>query len=280
VSTGPGVLGLIAGGGSFPLEVARSARRQGWDVVAIAFHQHTDPALGDAAEIGWFHPGEVGAALERLQRSGVRDAVMVGKLPKTALYGRADAAGLDDTARALLASASDRSDIALLNLVADFLGRSGIRLLPQTSLVPELLAGEGPLGRLEPTPAVSDDIAFGFRIARSVAELDIGQTVVVKDSCVLAVEAIDGTDAAIERAGLIAAGGCVVKVAWPAHDPRFDLPAIGPETLRVAIAAGVVALAFEAGRTVVLDRAAVTRAADAHGIALVGVPIPEAEVSG
>jgi DUF1009 family protein len=279
VSTGPGVLGLIAGGGAFPLDVARSARRQGWDVVAVAFHHHTDPALADAAEVGWFHPGQVGAALERLQRSGVRDAVMVGKLPKTALYGSTEATGLDDTARALLASASDRSDTALLNLVADFLARSGIRLLPQTSFVPELLAREGILGRRRPTPAEFDDIVFGLRIAKAVAMLDIGQTVVVKDSCVLAVEAIDGTDATIERAGRIAAGGCVVKVAWPRQDPRFDLPAIGPETLRVAVAARAVAIAFEAGCTVVLDRAAVIQAADAHGIALVGVETSEAEVS-
>jgi hypothetical protein len=279
MSTGPGVLGLIAGGGAFPLDVARSARRQGWDVVAIAFHDHTDPALDASAAVSWFHPGEVGAALEVLQGAGVCNAVMVGRLPKTLLHGHADVARLDDTARTLLAGADERSDVALLNAVADFLGRSGIRLLPQTALVPELLAGEGPLGRRRATPAESDDIAFGGRVAKAVAKLGFGQTVVVKDGCVLAVEAIDGTDATIERAGRIAAGGCVIKVAWPGQDPRFDLPAIGPETVRVAIAAGAVALAFEAGTTVVLDRAAVVEAADAHELALLGIAISEAEAS-
>ena len=279
MSAGAGVLGLIAGGGAFPLDVARSARRQGWDVVAIAFHDHTDPALDETAAVSWFHPGEVGAALTVLRGAGVRDAVMAGKLPKATLHARADVARLDDTARALLASTDARSDAALLNLVADFLGRSGIRLLPQTALVPELLAVEGLLGRRRPTPAESADIAFGSRVAKAIASLGIGQTVVVKDGCVLAVEAIDGTDATIERAGRIAAGGCVVKLAWPGQDPRFDLPAIGPETVRIAIAAGVAVLAFEAGRTVVLDRAAVVAAADAHDIALLGVAILEAEAS-
>jgi hypothetical protein len=214
-----------------------------------------------------------------LQGAGVRDAVMAGKLPKTTLHGRADFSRLDDTARKLLASTGERSDAALLNLVADFLGRSGIRLLPQTALVPDLLAGEGSLGRRRPTPAESADVAFGSRVAKAVASLGIGQTVVVKDGCVLAVEAIDGTDATIERAGRIAAGGCVIKVAWPGQDPRFDLPAIGPQTVRIAIAARAAALAFEAGRTVVLDRAAVVEAADAHDIALLGVAISEAEAS-
>ena len=279
MSTSPGVLGLIAGGGAFPLDVARSARRQGWDVVAIAFHDHTDPAIDAAAAVTWLHPGEVEAALTVLAGAGVRAAVMAGKVPKTALHGRADAVRLDATASALLGSTAERSDAALLTGVADLLASHGIRLLPQAALVPELVAGAGPLGRRRPTPAESDDIAFGCGIARAVAALDIGQTVVVKGGCVLAVEAIDGTDATIERAGRIAAGGCVVKVARPDQDPRFDLPAIGPQTLRVAIAARVAALAFEAGRTVVLDRAAAVVAADAHDIALVGVAVPGAEAS-
>jgi len=271
MSTGPGVLGLIAGGGAFPLDVARSAGRQGWDVVAIAFRDHTDPALAAAAEVTWLRPGEVGAALAALEAAGVRDAVVAGKVPKTALHGQAEALRLDDTARALLDSTPERGDTALLRVVADFLEARGIRLLPQTELVPELLAGEGPLSRREPTRAERDDVAFGFGIAKAVAERDIGQTVVVKSGCVLAVEAIDGTDATIERAGRIAPGGCIVKVARAGHDPRFDLPALGPQTVRVAAAARASVLAFEAGRTVVLDRAAAVAAADAHDIALLGV---------
>ncbi|MBW2400711.1 MAG: UDP-2,3-diacylglucosamine diphosphatase LpxI [Deltaproteobacteria bacterium] len=210
MSTGPGVLGLIAGGGAFPLDVARSARRQGWDVVAIAFHDHTDPALDDAASVSWFHPGEVGAALEVLQGAGVCDAVMAGGMPKTMLHGHADVARLDDTARTLLAGADERSDVALLNAVADFLGRSGIRLLPQTALVPELLAGEGPLGRRRATPAELDDIAFGSRVAKAVAKLGFGQTVVVKDGCVLARPDRGGR---LRRQGRVARAGSALRSA-------------------------------------------------------------------
>jgi len=271
-TAGPEALGLIAGTGTFPLDIARSARRRGRDVIAIAFHRHTDPRIEAAAsQVTWLHPGEVGAVVESLRSAGVRNAVMAGKVPKAALHASPETLRLDADAAGIIGGLSDRGDDSILTAVAEHLERRGIHLLAQTELVPELLAGEGPLGRTRPTPAQQADIAFGWRIAKVVAGLDVGQTVVVKDRSVLAVEAIEGTDAAVRRGGAIAAGACVVKVARPGQDPRFDLPAIGRETARVLIAAGVSALAFEAGRTVVLDRAALVEAADAHGIALVGV---------
>jgi len=195
---------------------------------------------------------------------------MAGKVPKAALHASPEALGLDADAAAILDRATDGSDASLLAAVADHLERRGIHLLAQAELVPELLAGEGPLGRLRPAPAQAADIAFGWPIAKAVAGLDIGQAIAVKDRCVLAVEAIEGTDAAIRRAGAIAAGASVVKVARPRQDPRFDLPAIGPETLREMVSARAAALAFEAGRTLLLQRDAVVRLADAHGIALLG----------
>jgi DUF1009 family protein len=265
-------LGLIAGMGTFPLDIARSARRRGRDVVAIAYHRHTDPRIEAAASaVTWLHPGEVAAAVEALCAAGVRDAVLAGKVPKAALCADPEGLRLDADASRILARLPARGDAALLAAVADHLEGSGIRLLDQAELVPELLAGEGPLGRARPTAAQAADIAFAWPIAKAVAALDIGQTVVVKDRMVLAVEAIEGTDAAILRAGGIASGACAVKVAGPKRDPRFDLPAVGPETARALIAAGAAALAFEAGRTVVLDRDALVAAADARGIALVGV---------
>jgi DUF1009 family protein len=271
-ATGPGALGLIAGTGTFPLDIARSARRRGRNVVAVAFHRHTDPRIEAAVSaVTWLHPGEVTAAVEALRSAGVRDAVMAGKVPKAALYGGPDGLRLDAEAARIIGRLSARGDVSLLTAVADHLESRGIHLLDQAELVPELLAGEGPLGRTRPTAAQEADVAFGWSIAKVVAGLDIGQTVIVKDRTVLAVEAIEGTDAAIRRAGGIASGACVVKVAGPKHDPRFDLPTIGSETARVLIAAGVAVLAFEAGRTVVLDREALVAAADARGIALVGV---------
>jgi DUF1009 family protein len=279
-SADPQTLGLIAGRGAFPLDVAHSARRRGRDVVAIAFHRHTDPRIEAAVSaVTWLHPGEVAAGVEALRCAGVRDAVMAGALPKAALCGSPDRLRLDAEAARILGRLAARGDAALLSALADHLESRGIRLLDQAQLVPELLAGEGPLGRARPTPEQEADIAFGWPLAEAVAALDIGQTLVVKDRAVLAVEAIEGTDAAILRAGRIASGACVVKVAGPKSDPRFDLPAIGPGTAKALIAAGAAALAFEAGRTVVLDREALVAAADAHGIALVGASAGRFSVS-
>jgi DUF1009 family protein len=264
-------LGLIAGGGALPLAVAHSARSRGRRVAAIAFRQQTDPRLEQGAEVTWLDPGQVGSALAALRAAGVREAVMAGKVPKSGLYAGPAALRPDAEARALLASLRDRRDDSILAALADFLEQRGIRLLPQAQLVPELLAGEGPLGRSEPGPAQRADLAFGFPIAKAIAGLDIGQTVVVKERAVLAVEAIEGTDAAIRRAGRIAPGACVVKVAKPKQDPRFDVPAVGPETLAAMLEAKAALLAFEADHTLVLERDALVQAADAHGIALVGV---------
>jgi DUF1009 family protein len=265
-----GVLGLIAGRGSLPLEVARSARGRGRPVAAIAFHGQTDPKLAEEAEITWLHPGEVGAALAALRGAGAREAVMAGKVPKAVLYA-GPALRPDAEALALLSRLHDRRDDSILAALADWLEERGIRLLGQAELVPGLLGGEGPLGRTELGPEQRADVAFGFPIAKTIAGLDVGQTVVVKDGAVLAVEAIEGTDAAIRRAGRIAAGACVVKVAKPRQDPRFDVPAIGPDTLTAMLEAKASALAFEAGRSLVLERAALVQAADGHEIALVGV---------
>ncbi len=266
------VLGLIAGQGVFPLDVARSARRARRRVACVAFRGQTDPRIEtEVAEITWIYPGEVTAGIDAFRRAGVTEAVMAGKVGKVDLIEDPEGLHLEADAARLIESLPDRRDDSILGLVADFLESQGIRLLPQWSLVPELLGGEGPLGAVGPTPQQQADIAFGLPIAKTMGELDIGQTVVVRDRAVLAVEAIEGTDAAIRRAGRIAAGGVVVKVAKPHQDPRFDVPVIGPHTADVLIEARASALAFEAGATVVLDRDAIVARADAHGIVLVGV---------
>jgi DUF1009 family protein len=268
------VLGLIAGAGSFPLDILHNARNRGYDVVAIAFHELTDPAIGIDAAVTWLRPGEVSTAVAALECAGVREAVMAGKVPKNFLFSRAERLGLDATAREILGHRAEPGDEALLCAVADHLESRGIRLLPQRQFAPELLAPEGPLGRVRPSPAQAADLDFGWSIARGIAALDVGQTVVVKAGSVLAVEAIEGTDAAIERAGRIAPGSCVVKVAKPGQDPRFDLPTIGPGTVRALVRARAAALGFEADQTVVLDRAAVVTEADLHAIPVVGMAGP------
>jgi len=263
---------LIAGQGAFPLDVARSARRAGRRVTCVAFRERTDPRIErEVSEIVWIHPGEVAAGIAAFRAAGVRDAVMAGKVPKADLLRDPESLRLDAQGRDLIAQFSDRRDDTILGRVADFLETIGIRLLPQIELVPELFAGEGPLGKTRPTAEQELDIAFGLPIAKAMGDLDIGQTVIVKDCAVLAVEAIEGTDAALRRAGALAPGGVAVKVAKPDQDPRFDMPAIGLATVQTLVEAHIAVLAFEAGATVVLERDALVREADAHGIAVIGV---------
>jgi hypothetical protein len=267
-------LGLIAGRGVLPREVARSARRRGRRVIAVALHGQADPALAnETSQLTWLHPGQVEAVVRVLQAAGVREAVLAGKLPKLTLD---DVAALrpDAAALALLSRLPDRHDASILSRVAEHLGDHGIRLLPQADLVPELLAVAGPYGSLRASDEQLADLAFAWPLAKAVAALGIGQTLAVRRRAVLAVEAIEGTDEAILRAGRLAAGACIVKVAAPSQDPRFDLPAIGPETLAALAEAKAGMLAFEAGATLVLEREALVAAASAHQIVLLAVSDP------
>ncbi len=269
-------LGLIAGRGRFPLEIAWAARRRGLRVAAVALRSHADPAIEEAAdEVAWLGIGELEGMIRFFHGAGVRQAVMAGKVPKTDLYSGAQPGGFDRRARELLERLGDRRDESLLAALADVLEGEQVSLRPQAELVPELLPGEGALGRHAPSDDQRADIAFGWPIARSRAALGIGQTLVVQNRAVLAVEAIEGTDAAIRRGGELGGGGaCVIKLARSDQDPRFDLPTVGPDTLTALVAARATVLAFEAHRTVVLGRAELVEAAQAEGIALVGVADP------
>ena len=272
-SLGGQVLGLIAGRGGLPLAIARSARARGRPVAVVAYRDETDPRIEcEAATVVWLRPGQVGAALAALRTAGVREAVLAGDVAKGALIREAEQLQLDGDARALLARLADRRDATILGAIADYLADGGVRLLPQAGLVPELVAASGALGAKPPGAAQLRDVAFAWPIARAVADLDVGQTVIVKDGAVLAVEAIEGTDAAIRRAAAFGPGATVVKVARPHQDPRFDLPTVGPETIAVLAEARAAALAIEAGATLVLEREVTAAAADGAGIALLGVP--------
>ena len=263
------MLGLIAGEGAFPVEIARAVRAAGQSVHAIAFPELTDPSLGDqVSSISWLPLGAIRSMLDALHEAGASDVVLAGKVAKTHLHRPGVPVAPDPEALALLASLGDRADGQLLSALADLLESEGFALRPQAEWVADL----GPIGRLSPTPAQQQDIALGTPIARTLAGLDVGQCVAVEAGTVLAVEAIDGTDATIERAGRLGAGaGVLVKLARPVQDPRFDWPAVGPRTLDAMAAAGLRALAVEAGRTIVIGGAAFAAHADSQGIAVVGV---------
>jgi hypothetical protein len=265
-------LGLIAGAGDFPVEVARGARRAGRQLVVIAFPEWTSPAIeAEAEQVTWLQPGQIEEATQALLAAGISKAVMAGKVSKVELLDQPDLFALDESANGLLRSLPDQCDDSILRKVVEYIEGHGIRLLSQQEIAPKLFAGPGALGRFKSTPEIEADIRFGWSVAKAIAGLDIGQTVVVKDRAVLAVEAIEGTDAAIRRGGGLASGAVVVKVAKPNQDPRFDLPAIGRDTASMLVEARISALAFEAHHTVVLNREQLVEVADEHGIALLGV---------
>jgi len=266
-------LGLIAGDGRLPFEVARSARRAGRRVSAVGYPGITDPDLEKEVDaIDWLSLGQFTKLLDAFARERVGEAVMAGKISKELLYG--DVASLRPDARALafISRVEDLRDDSILQAVAELLAEEGIELLPQIRLCPELVAEPGRLGRVEPTRAQCEDIAFGWPIARELGGLDVGQSVVIESLAVLAVEAIEGTDATVLRGGRLGRGGaCLVKRAKPGQDLRFDLPAIGPGTLRAMLEARVTALAFEAHCTIILDREELVRLADTNAIPVVAI---------
>lgn len=268
-----GTLGLVAGQGRLPFEVARGARRAGRRVWLAALRGLAEPALaGEVDGCTWLHVGEVGALLAGLRAEGAREIVLCGLVPKGLLFSDPSLVRLDAAAVRLLAGLRDRRDDALLRALAEALESEGFRVLSQATYTAELLAPVGALGAHQPTPEQLAEVAFGWPIAKAIGNLDIGQTLVVRERSVLAVEAIEGTDEAIRRGAALGAGDVsVLKVSKPSQDPRLDMPVIGPETIATLAAAGARLLAIEAGRTLVLERAAVVAGADAAGICVLGV---------
>jgi DUF1009 family protein len=263
-------IGLIAGNGRFPLLFAENARRLGYCVSAVALTGEADPSLEKVVDrIHWIALGQLGRLIKAFKQDGVRQTVMVGGVKKTHLFSdvRPDLRSL-----ALLRRVSARKDDSLLRAIAAELEDEGIRVRESTFGLDGLLVEEGMLTRRAPTKREWRDIAFGWEMARAVGHLDIGQCVVVKDRVVVAVEAVEGTDEAVRRGGKLArSGAVVVKRFKPQQDRRFDLPAIGPGTIRAMADCGAAVLAIEAGRAVFLDREEAIAAADEAGIAIVGV---------
>jgi DUF1009 family protein len=267
-------IGLIAGNGTFPFLVLRAARQLGHDVAIVAITGEAAPGLESlAAELGgasceWVPLGQLGRCIAVLKAAGVTEAVMAGQVKHVKLFTDVRP---DLTMLALFSRLRSKSTDALISAVADTLQRQGITLMDSTALLRDLLAGPGVLTRTGPSEAMTRDFAFGYRVADAVAGLDVGQTIIVKDRAVVAVEAMEGTDAAIARAGALAGPGTrVVKVARPAQDMRFDVPVVGVPTVDAMRAAGADGLSIDAGRTLVLDGEAFIAAADATGIVVVG----------
>jgi DUF1009 family protein len=265
-----GTLGLIAGGGRFPVLFAESARRAGHRVVAVGFVNQTLPEVERAVDaFTWVKLGEFGKVAAALREGGASQVAMLGALAKVRFFRDAwlDAAGLK-----LLAQVAVRGDDNLLRAVARWLEEQGLRVIDAVTFLQDRLAPEGVLGRHQPTADEWADARFGLEVARGVGRLDLGQTAVVKDGVALAVEALEGTDACIRRGGELAREGAVVaKAVKPQQDRRFDLPAVGPETVDVMREVKARVLAVESGATLLMDREEMVRRADRAGIVLVGL---------
>lgn len=246
--------------------------------MALGFPGETEPELAKSVDsMEWHPPGQIEAQVAFLQAHGVCEAVMIGKLPKLRLVTDLSRLRLDPRALGMLGRLRARNDDAILGAIADELLAEGIVLCPQTELLPDWVAEEGVLGAVQPTDAQRRDVAFAWPVAKALGGVDVGQTVVVHDRAVIALEAIEGTDETIRRgARLCGPGAVVLKVAKPGQDPRFDVPAIGPDTLDALAQGHGRVLAVEAGATLLVERARLVAAADAHGVALLGVCGPEA----
>jgi hypothetical protein len=267
-------LGLIAGNGAFPFLVLDAARRLGHAVTIIAVEHEASADLASAAarepraEMHWVPLGHLGQAIELMRASGVTQAVMAGQVKHTSIFSGAMP---DRLLLSVLLKLRSKNTDAIISAVADTLRDHGIEVIDSTSYLTPLLARPGVLTARQPTAEEQDDFAFGYRMADRIAALDIGQTIAVKSAAVVAVEAMEGTDAVIERAGRLAGPGVrIVKVAKPNQDMRFDVPVVGVATIEAMRAAGATALSVDAGRALLLDGEDAIRAADAAGICIVG----------
>jgi DUF1009 family protein len=267
-------IGLIAGNGTFPFLVLRAARRLGHDVTIVAIKGETFADLETlASELGgsslhWIALGQLGRCISTFRDAGVTRAVMAGQVKHVKLFTDVMP---DLTMLSVLTSLARKNTDSLISAIAGVLESHGITLMDSTALLADLLAREGVLTKRAPTDAMLGDFTFGYGVADDVARLDIGQTIVVKDRAVVAVEAMEGTDDTIARAGRLAGPGTrVVKVAKPAQDMRFDVPVIGVATITAMRAAGADAISVDAGRTLMVDGDDCLRAADEAGIVVVG----------
>lgn len=269
-------VGLIAGSGRFPLIFARNAREAGVRVIAVAHRGETAEEIEQLVEdVTWIRVGQLGKIIRTFHKAEVHNAVMAGGIRKVRMFSnfRPDPRGL-----ALLARVRSRDDDQLLRGVAAELEREGIRVLESTLFLRRIIPAEpGVLTRTQPGPEQWKDVRLGIPMAKALGRLGIGQTLILKDGVVVAVEAVEGTDSAIRRAGESVEGPVVVvKMSKPDQDLRFDMPAVGPKTIEVLREAGGGVLAVERERSILLDKETLLAAADDAGIAVV-VAAPETE---
>lgn len=263
------VLGIIAGNGVYPRFIADAARKAGVKkIVAAAFTDETDPTLERQVDVlEWMRVGQLGRLLKFFRGEDVHHAIMAGQIaPKNLFDLRPDLKAL-----MLLGKLKERNAESIFAAIADELAKIDVELLPATTFLEDSLAQSGLIAGSKLSPRQEQDIELGWKIAKEIARLDIGQTIIVKNGTIVAVEALEGTNEAIKRGGTLAREDAVmIKVSKPNQDMRFDVPVIGMETIRIAGASGVRVIAVEAGKTLLLERQAIADLAEATSITIVG----------
>ena len=266
----PDSLCLLAGKGAYPLILAQSAKKEGVRrLFVIAFRKETDRAIEKYAdEVAWIYLGQLRRMLDAIRDSGVKHAVMAGQITPTHLFRvRMDAMMLS-----MLRPLPERNAETIFGAVANELTEMGVHLMPASTFMDSHMPGPGILSERGPTERELADAQMGFKVAATTSDLDVGQTVVIKEGTILAVEAFDGTDETIARAGRLGGKGIVVvKVAKPNHDMRFDIPVIGMRTMKLLKKVKAAALAIQAGRAILLEREKIIVAANAMGLCLFAV---------
>jgi len=265
----PTRLGLVAGYGAYPLELAESLQKQGIEVHTVATREDTSAEIENfSASTCWLHVGQLGGMIKAFKAAEVDSVIFAGKVQKLHLFRNFRP---DLTAIKTLALLPDRRDDTIMHAIVGLLTKAGIEVRPQVEFAGEMLAGEGHLFGPKPSAEGISDIRFGYVQAVGIAALDIGQTVVVQQGAVLAVEAIEGTDEAIRRGGSLGNGkATVIKVAKPKQDLRFDVPAFGPDTLETMHASGCHTLAIDAGITLMIQRHRIAEIAKRYHISVYG----------
>jgi len=263
-------IGLIAGSGQFPLIFSKKAKAKGIAVYAAAYLNEADPDLKNhVEEIEWLHLGQIKRLIKFFKKNDITRAVMMGAITKTRIFTDVKP---DIKAISIIADIAHTHDDNILRAFARLLEKEGIIIQPSTFLLPELLANEGCWTKRKPSRSEKSDIEIGWKIAKEIGSLDIGQCIVIGGGSVLAVEAADGTDAAISRGGKLGKGqAVVVKVCKPTQDTRFDIPAVGLQTIQAMYDAGAKVLAVEAGKTVVFDHDEMITLANKYGISILAI---------
>ncbi len=263
--------GLIAGNGQFPFLVLEGARRQGVELAVVAIKEETDPRIDEAAKnVKWVNIGQLGKMIDFFKKNGVSEAIMAGQVKHVQIFSGAVP---DMRMLKMLWNLPKRNTDSLIGGVAAEMAKEGIELIDSTHFIKDSLAPEGVMTKRGPTDIESENIGYGLHVAHEIARLDLGQTIVVRAKACVAVEAMEGTDATITRAGELANGKLtVVKVAKPNQDMRFDVPVIGVPTVEMMIKAGATCLSVTTGKTLVFDREAMVDLADRNKICIVGSP--------